>query len=69
MSSVQFDYDEIAANVREYIRSPASADLRKELENSVLFSVIATFVLVVVGVVLVCTVIPARAGFGLLRHY
>ncbi len=64
---MQLDYQKLRNSTQQFLSSPASAPVWEEFENSVLFNLVGTMLMSVVGFVLLFTIIFTKLGFDILR--
>lgn len=70
---MQLNYDKLESNIRQYLDSPEAEEVWEEAENSVLFNVVSSLILLPIGLILVCTIILAKVGilmiWGILKSF
>ena len=72
-SAMHLDSDKFESNVRDFLASPEAEEFWEEAENSVLFNVVASLIMLPIGLILVCTIILAKIGilmiWGILKSF
>lgn len=63
---MELKYDVLQERAGRYVRSPQFAAVCDELENSVLFNVVGTFIVIPIALLLICTIVFARIGFKIM---
>jgi hypothetical protein len=63
---MRVDYQKLRGNVKQFLTSPASEAVWKEFENSVLFNLVVSILVLPIGLLLICTIVLARIGFDII---
>lgn len=64
---MRINYEVLNAKVREYLKGPDAKPVWDELTNSVLFNIIGSFFMAIIGLILLCTIVLTKVGFEMLK--
>jgi hypothetical protein len=64
---MRIDCKILNARIRAFLKSPDAKPVWDELTNSVLFNVVASFFMAMIGLILLCTIVLTKVGFEMLK--